>query len=334
MRRALGFGVLFALVPCVSQVPTSHRQLNLVLPNGPGRIIVPAPGDFKWKSLVLYDGGTRPVFFMTNDETHLAVSYVLFPNTTHTASPKICRDDVLDAAIRGASGVPGMADVKQVKKEDRAPVNGNAFATGSFLVASFGDLKVMQQNLFGVFASPTACAEVHISKTPYSQEDQAAMTAQLQSFQFDPNYVPVAADYFSVGSILFNVTKSYDSAAYYYRRALDTLPADATTTFKRVIVDQLAMSYGISGQLKKSRAVNEEAIKSDPDYPLYYYNLACADAEQGKAADAKVHLQLAFDRRANVLEGEKLPDPTKDDSIMKLKKNKGFWAFVEAPPKN
>ncbi|HXC97386.1 MAG TPA: hypothetical protein VNU92_16915 [Edaphobacter sp.] len=90
------------------------------------------------------------------------------------------------------------------------------------------------------------------------------------------------------------------------------------------------MSNGISGQIKQSRAVNESAIKADPDYPLYYYNLACADAEQGHAADAKLHLQQAFDRKANLIPGEKLPDPTKDDSILKLRKNKEFWAFVEA----
>ena len=92
----------------------------------------------------------------------------------------------------------------------------------------------------------------------------------------------------------------------------------------------IALSYGISGHIKQSRAVNDEAVsKVDPDYPLYYYNLACADAEQGHPADAKLHLQQAFDRKANTIPGEHLPEPTKDDSILKLKKNKEFWAFVE-----
>jgi hypothetical protein len=94
------------------------------------------------------------------------------------------------------------------------------------------------------------------------------------------------------------------------------------------------MSLGMSGDLKNSRAVAEMAIAADPDYPLNYYNLACADAEEGKASDAKIHLQQAFDRRANVLKGESMPDPSKDDSFLKLKKNKEFWAFVLALPKN
>ena len=90
------------------------------------------------------------------------------------------------------------------------------------------------------------------------------------------------------------------------------------------------MALGMSGDLKNGRAVAELAASADPDYPINYYNLACADAEQGNAAQAKLHLQQAFDRRVNVLQGEQMPDPTKDDSILKLKGDKEFWAFVQS----
>ncbi len=36
---------------------------------------------------------------------------------------------------------------------------------------------------------------------------------------------------------------------------------------------------------------------------------------------------------ANTLKGESLPDPTKDDSILKLQKDKAFWTFVQSLPK-
>jgi hypothetical protein len=85
----------------------------------------------------------------------------------------------------------------------------------------------------------------------------------------------------------------------------------------------------MSGDLKQSRAVNQAAIVKDPSYPLYYFNLACADAESGDAAGARAHLQQAFDRRANTIKGESLPDPAADDSIQKLKSNKEFWDFVQ-----
>lgn len=299
------------------------------MPTGTGRIVVPAQDDFQWQSVSLYDNGTRPVLLMTSKSTHLDISYVLFPNSTGSAAPQICRDDVLNAAMRSLSPSLGLADIKQVKKQDHPPVNGKPLAIASYFLASMGDAKLAQQNLFGVAASPTTCAEIHISLTSYKPTDEPTLMAQLDSFAFDPDYVPSAQDYFTLGSVLYNAFKAYDSAAFYYQRALDTLPAAAPLNARRVLVDQLSMSYGISGQLKQSRAVNEAAIKSDPDYPLYYYTLACADAEQGKAADAKLHLQQAFDRKANTLPGEHLPDPTTDDSIQKLKKNKEFWAFVQ-----
>ncbi len=299
------------------------------MPTGKGRIIIPAQGEFQWQSVSLYDQGTRPVFLATNRSANLDVSFILFPNTTGSTSPRICRDDVLSASVHSMSAVPGVANTKQGKKEDRQLANGTLLATGSTFIAAVGDAKVEQQNVFGVAASATTCAEIHISKVSYKPADEALFTSELESFQFEPDYVPSAQDYFNFATVFYNVAKSYESAAFYYQRSLDTLPANTPLNLKRVVVDQLAMSYGISGQIKQSRAVNEAAIQTDPDYPLYYYNLACADAEQGKADDAKTHLQQAFDRKANTLPGEHIPDPAQDDSIQKLKKNKTFWAFVQ-----
>lgn len=323
------FLLLTALLDCNAQSSAPRKPLSLVMPNAKGRIVIPAGADFKWQLINLYDNGTRPVFQLTNNTSHLDISYALFPNTTGSAAPKVCRDDVIEAAIRSLSPVPGLVEVKQRKTFDQTTASGSTVAAGSFFVESLGGARIAQQNLFGVLSSPTVCAEIHISKTPYTPADDAAMNAALQDFSFDAEYAPTPQDYFTLGSVLYQASKAYASAAFYYQRALDTFPSDAPLTARRVLTDQLAMAYGISGQIKQSRSVNEAAIKADPDYPLYYYNLACADAEQGKAADAKLHLQQAFDRKANTLPGEKLPDPTQDDSIQKLKKNKEFWTFLQ-----
>jgi hypothetical protein len=313
-----------------AQEATNRKPLNLIVPNGKGRIIIPAPdNEVHWQGVTLYDQGTRPVFLTKNVSKNLVVSYALFPNETGSSSPAICRDDVVSAGTRSLSPSPGVADIKQVKKADHAPISGQQIATGSFFVSSVAGAEVEQQNLYAVAASPTLCAEIHISKALFKPVDEPLLAAQVEALTFDPDYTPSMMDYFTLGSIFYNVTKSFESAAVYYQRALDTLPSDSPLKLRRVITDQLAMSYGISGQIKQSRAVNEDAIRTDPDYPLYYYNLACADAEQGDAANARIHLQQAFDRKANTIPGEKLPDPTQDDSILKLKKNKEFWTFVQ-----
>jgi tetratricopeptide (TPR) repeat protein len=264
---------------------------------------------------------------MTNKSKRLDVSYVMFPNSTGTSSPRTCRDDVVAAAMR--SMVPGMSDIKQVKKDDHAPVNGQPLAVASFFLASMADAKVEQENLFGVSASATTCAEIHISMVSYKATDEPTLSDDLETFTFEPDYVASAQDYYNLATLFYRLGNAYAGAAIYYQRTLDTLPAGTALNARRLVIDQLSMSYGISGQIEQSRAVNQAAIQTDPDYPLYYYNLACADAEQRKTTDAKLHLQQAFDRKANTLPGEHLPDPTQDESIMKLKKDKDFWAFVQ-----
>jgi Tfp pilus assembly protein PilF len=103
-----------------------------------------------------------------------------------------------------------------------------------------------------------------------------------------------------------------------------------TKTAKRVVTDQAGMAYGMSGDITKAPSVFESAMAEDPDYPLNYYNLACADAEENNLTDAQTDLQQAFARKANVISGEAMPDPTKDDSFLPYRDNKEFWAFLQS----
>jgi Flp pilus assembly protein TadD len=80
-------------------------------------------------------------------------------------------------------------------------------------------------------------------------------------------------------------------------------------------VDNLGMSYGISGNLPKAKEVFESAVRDDPTYPLFHYNLACAAAETNDFDEALEQLKIAFQDRANGNPGEGMPDPAKDDSF-------------------
>jgi hypothetical protein len=85
----------------------------------------------------------------------------------------------------------------------------------------------------------------------------------------------------------------------------------------------------MSGDIPKAGAIFEAASAKDPDYPMYYYNLACADAEGKNLAGARVHLQQAFARKANMISGENMPDPTKEDAFVPYGNDKDFWASVQ-----
>jgi tetratricopeptide (TPR) repeat protein len=184
----------------------------------------------------------------------------------------------------------------------------------------------------GFIATGDLCGdlEFYSPQTIHSADD--ALHRIFTGMQLDPDYSPQYKDALLYAQILFD-SKSYGAAGPIYELALQKLPSAPgvdVKTMTRVLTDQAGMSYGISGDLKRARALFENGIATDPEYPMYYYNLACADAEEHKLSAARQHLQQAFDRKANMITGEKMPDPTQDDSFTPYRKDKQFWPFVES----
>jgi len=318
------FLFLLFTVAAVAQTKTATEPLNLVMPTGAGRIVLPSIPDFVPESVTVYDDGQRPVVKFVNKKTNVIVSYILFHNLSGNPTAQGCSDDAMRPIIRELGpAISKLIQSPAANKSDFSPV------VTSYFIDSIQGIKIQQQNVYGFLGDAKTCAEMHISKATYAAADAALLTAALTTFQADLSYTPLAKDYFRIATILFK--NAPETAAPYYSSALAAIPVNPSTLqIRRITTDQLAMSLGRSGKLQQSHTLLESAIAGDPDYPLNYYNLACADAEQGNAASAKLNLQLAYDHRANMLPGEAFPDPAKDDSFLKLKKNKAFWDFVQS----
>lgn len=186
-----------------------------------------------------------------------------------------------------------------------------------------------RQSLYGFYGSTDQCLSIEIYPDPGTKLDLVRASSFLARQRYDPAYAPTSIDKFMYAEILYR-DQQYKASAPIFADYLNSIPSDkAHQTQRRIATDEMAMALGVAGDVDGARKVLQEAVKSDPDYPFNYYNLACADAEEGKAADARLHLQQAFDRKANTIPSENLPDPTKDDSILKLKNNKDFWTFVQ-----
>ncbi len=183
----------------------------------------------------------------------------------------------------------------------------------------------------GFVASGDLCGDLEFySDTPIRASDPGIHQI-LATYRLDPEYVPTSQDAFIYAQILYNA-HMYLPAAAMFELALSRLPEtqSSSSTQRRLLTDQAGMAYGISGNIAKARAIFEGAIAKDPDYPLYYYNLACADAEEKDLAGARNHLQEAFARKANVIPGEQMPDPLQDDSFLPYRNNKEFWGFLSS----
>ena len=293
---------------------------------GPGGIPLPDPAQgWKPEMLTVYDNITRPVAQYSKGDSGITVSFILFENASGKPDAQGCRDDAIAPIVKNE----GNAISKRVDGELKN-TPGETLATTSYLLDMVGGHR--QHDLFGFAGNAKTCAEIHVSTVIETPTQDEKMQALVVDFRPDLGYRPNSFDYFILGSLLFK--NSPGLAAPYYKEALNTMPNNPSLlTPRRVATDRLVMSLGMSGDLKNSRAVAEIAIKNDPDYPINYYNLACADAEEGNTNAARIHLQQAFDRRAN-LKGESMPDPTKDDSILKLKKDQEFWKFVLSLPKD
>lgn len=150
-----------------------------------------------------------------------------------------------------------------------------------------------------------------------------------------PPVIRTSADLFGQASALF-LRHDYRNAALYYQQALDQekqtarLPRDQW----RVLVDNLAMSYGISGDLRRAQETLEYGLTKDPKYPGFFYTMACVYAEQNDLDRTLSNLKTAFQYRGNLIAGEHMPDPRTDDSFQRFKNDDRFQKLIASLPLN
>jgi tetratricopeptide (TPR) repeat protein len=122
------------------------------------------------------------------------------------------------------------------------------------------------------------------------------------------------------------VKHDYRGAIGPYAKALELEKTQVTLdkTLWHVLIDNLGMAYGISGDLKRARETFEYGLSQDTTYPIFYYNLACTYAEMSDVDRAIANLRLAFQYKANVLPGEQVPDPRLDDSFQRFAESERF----------
>ena len=197
--------------------------------------------------------------------------------------------------------------------------------------------KVNVHSVHAYWGAGMVCAEVHLSKVNYRPKDDARLTAELDSVRFasDSTTESSSLDLLRTGSQLY-LQHNYLAASNYYQQALNLekeKPSLKDDYFK-VLVDNLGMSYGLTGHLAEAKDTFEYGISQKPTYPLFYYNLACTYGEMGQRDAALEQLRKAYQYKTNMISGEKFPDPLRDSSFRAFASDRVFVDAIRAMQHN
>jgi tetratricopeptide (TPR) repeat protein len=323
MKPILALLTLFAIVPLTAaQTRNDPFDFKLALSDHNGLLTWHADG-FKIVQASVKPQGKEIGFRGAGPDGIEFLNFLFIDSDSSQLTGSICMEHILDFEKQRDS------TIKNSKTWNTTNRNKQSLAMVSYVSGN----RAPSYHLRGFIAFGDLCGDFDFYSPKAIDAESPSLKSIFATYSLDPDYVPQFKDAFQYAQIFYS-NDMFKDAAPVFEVALQKLDKDETPDldkkmWRRVATDNAGMAYGISGNLTKARAIFEGAIKTDPDYPIYYYNLACTDAEEGKLADARKNLELAFARKANVLPGESLPDPRTDDSFLPHKSNLEFWSFIE-----
>jgi tetratricopeptide (TPR) repeat protein len=322
--------VLCCAILAQAQQPSAHPA-QMAIPNVKGVLEIDV-GPTPFETHVRPDGKEVQLQAFGRPDK-LAISAFL-QRVEFPASPEKCRDEWW----------PGTKKAVKMQREDlQETVVKDGIARVEFIVPEFQGLKVQQKDMHAYLGSGNLCAEIHLSKVGFRPEDSKLFEDVLASVKLSPDLSRAEAQaenpgqsedhdssyYFALGS-KFYLQQNYSQAEDAYLKALDLNRQKRTLSkdYFRVLVNNLGMSYGITGKLQLAEATFVFGLTQDPEYPMFYYNLPCTYGEMDKMNDALTQLRLFYKYKANMIAGETLPDPLKDDSFRKFVSQEEFVKAV------
>ena len=300
---------------CVGEEPKPMSG-RLSLPAKDWGVVLNLPG-FAVKSVETKPDGRR-YMVAENETTNVVVSLTL--EEVKSGGPaSSCRDSLKNRT----KNVP--LKIKDVRFSRSGDVD-----VMHYRVPELRGQSINQESMFACQFYDNSFIDLHVSKVNYVAADEQLFSDVLRSMHLD-TVQRSSKELVEQGS-RFYLQHDYKGAIGPYSHALELEKAnpELEKSLWYVLVDNLGMSYGITGDLQKAKGTFEYGVSKDPTYPLFHYNLACTYAEMGDAAEAGNFLKKAFEYKANFLPGESMPDPRKDDSFKKLmKKDKEFRELAD-----
>jgi len=322
----------FVLLAFMLGTPTAFAQdaapakFSVWLPGKLWALELTAPG-YTLRNNEIQPDGRR--YFLAEDKKNRALVSVYLEAGNGPATPEECKRSLEDRAKRDSPLERKHIEYREI----------SGMETIAYTIPEVDGVPVNQRNVFACLTKDEVYVNIHLSKVLFKAADQPLFDAVLQSVVITPKEtagadVPAgdSMELFRQGSRFF-LARQYRLAIGPYQKALDIEKSTPTLDKNtwRVLVDNLGISYGVTGDLDRAKETFEYGVSQDAAYPMFYYNLARGAAEQRDANDAKAFLQMAFDNRNNMIPGEQFPNPRVDESFQRLLLlDKNFRQWVDS----
>jgi len=194
-----------------------------------------------------------------------------------------------------------------------------------------GAIDLNQKIVLAYLVKGDTWVNFQLSKVMYTPADERFFKDFVASAKILPDFSPSSIDNFQYGNHYY-LNNNYEKAIVYYQKALEQEKKKSLLkkTSWLVLVDNLALAYGLSGHLEMARDTIQYGVSKEPTYPMFYYTLACTYAKLNDLENSLLNLEKAAQYKPNMISGEKWPEPAKDHSFRRFLKNE---RFVEAARK-
>lgn len=181
-----------------------------------------------------------------------------------------------------------------------------------------------------VLIAALGCKQASSDNTPPAATPNQNSAAPNVGSNNQSNEGKTALNYAVQGSDFYK-NKDYPNAVKLYRQSLDAEEKHPMLgkIMWRVVVDNMGMAYGMSGDLEKAKETFAYGLSKDPDYAMFHYNMACSYAEMSDEDQAIAYLKSAFRNKENMIEGEKMPNPATDASFSRFMKDEKFLKALD-----
>ncbi|PYV71966.1 MAG: hypothetical protein DMG96_27535 [Acidobacteria bacterium] len=244
-----------------------HGRLSL--PAKDWGVVLDLPG-FTLKNIETKPDGRR-YMIAENESTHLVVSLTL--EQVQGGRSADCNDSLQKKAKHPPFKV---RDVRFSRQGE--------FDFMEYVVPEVNGQQFNQKSIYGCEFYDNSYIDLHLSKVSYSPTNGPLFAAVLNSIRID-RVQRTSFELLQQASRLY-LQHDYKGAIGTYSQALELEKVNAKLdkTLWYVLIDNLGMSYGITGDLQEAKETFDYGVSKDPTYPLFYYNLACTYAEMNDVA--------------------------------------------------